>query len=167
MSGIDTTRVADHAGQIASMALDFVEEMKKLEFQHRGKPIHVRIGIHTGPVVTGVADGSIRPSYSIFGETVTTASLMESTGSELRIQISEASYQELRRIGGYLTEERCDHQEAAIDQKTYWLVGRTDKAVQRKEKLGLVNTPLCNRQSIVSLTSTDISIDPSGAGDDP
>lgn len=159
MSGIDSTREADHAGEIASMALDFVEEMKKAEIRHRGKPLHVRIGIHTGPVVTGVASGPIRPSYSVLGETVTTASLMESTGSELRIQISESSYKELRRIGGYLTEERKD--QTAL-MKTYWLVGRTDKAIQRKEGL-MSSTPLCNRQSIISLTSTDIYIDPSPA----
>lgn len=101
------------------------------------------------------------PSYSIFGDTVSIASRLESTSSELRIQISEASYLALQQIGGYITEERNDRDDNE-SFKTYWLIGHTEKAVHRREK-DVLNCPqpLCNRQSIISLTKTDIFIDPS------
>ncbi|KAK4012336.1 hypothetical protein OUZ56_021436 [Daphnia magna] len=65
-----------------------------------------------GDLVTGVVGSTIMPTYSIFGDTVSVASRLESTSSELRIQISEASYQELQQIGGYITEERTDRNDA-------------------------------------------------------
>ncbi len=98
------------------------------------------------------------PTYSIFGDTVSTASRLESTSSELRIQISEASYQALQQIGGYITEERNDKRDAPESFKTYWLIGHTEKAVQRREKNCSDAQRLCDRQSIISLTKTDIVI---------
>lgn len=121
----------------------------------------MKIIVGSGQVATGVVGTSdISPTYSVFGETVSTASRLESTSSELRIQISEASYQALQKIGGYITEERHDGADAMESFKTYWLIGHTEKAVQRREKDSSGGSrPLCNRQSIISLTQTDIFID--------
>ncbi|KAK4023278.1 hypothetical protein OUZ56_008696 [Daphnia magna] len=166
VSGIQPTRGKNSAGEIASMALEVVEKMKGSGIGHRGKPLVVRIGVHTGDLVTGVVGSTIMPTYSIFGDTVSVASRLESTSSELRIQISEASYQELQQIGGYITEERTDRNDAAESLKTYWLIGKTSKAVQRREKDCSSVKSLCNRQSVISLTSTDIYIDHS-IDDDP
>jgi class 3 adenylate cyclase len=51
----------------------------------------LRIGIHTGPVIAGMV-GKRRMSYDIWGDTVNTASRMESSGIENRINISEETY---------------------------------------------------------------------------
>jgi len=46
------------------------------------------------------------PRYCLFGDTVNTASRMESSGEAFRIHISEATRNLLDRLGGYYCEER-------------------------------------------------------------
>jgi class 3 adenylate cyclase len=84
----------DHAQAVAEMALALREEVPR----HRdpdGRPLAVRIGIDTGPVVAGVI-GRRKFSYDLWGDTVNTASRMESRGVEGCIQVTERTYRRLR-----------------------------------------------------------------------
>ncbi len=59
-----------------------------------GRPLALRIGIHSGPLVAGVI-GDSRFVYDLWGDTVNIASRMESHGEPGRIQISQAIHDRL------------------------------------------------------------------------
>jgi class 3 adenylate cyclase len=88
----------DHTEAVVEMALDMMETMAR-----RSDGLSLRIGIHAGPVVAGVL-GSARLSYDVWGDTVNTASRMESHGLPGAIQVSAAIEERLR--GRYRFDER-------------------------------------------------------------
>ncbi|MBK9147837.1 MAG: hypothetical protein IPM12_08470 [Flavobacteriales bacterium] len=63
----------------------------------------IRIGIHTSPVVAGIV-GVKKFQYDIWGDTVNTASRMESSGEVGQVNISEATYALLRDASSPLNE---------------------------------------------------------------
>ena len=76
-------KIEDHASQIASMALDLLHVSGKFRIRHLSSiPLMLRIGMHTGPCCAGVV-GMTMPRYCLFGDTVNTASRMESTGNKI------------------------------------------------------------------------------------
>ncbi len=78
-------------------ALEMVEFVKNIKANPpQGLiPFDIRIGIHTGPVVAGVV-GTKKFQYDIWGSTVNTASVMESRSEPNRVNISSATYQEVK-----------------------------------------------------------------------
>lgn len=92
----------DHAPVIANMALDMQNAIATFNKEYN-QSFSIRIGISTGPVVAGVI-GLKKFAYDLWGDTVNTASRMESHGIAGSIQVCEATYQLLK--DKYLLEKR-------------------------------------------------------------
>jgi class 3 adenylate cyclase len=112
--------VADHAVAIAHMALDMIAGVAAYS-QRTGTNLSIRIGIHTGSVVAGVI-GTKKFIYDLWGDTVNTASRMESTGLPGRIQVTEATYRELHPLFEF--EERGPIEVKGKGQMSVYLLVR-------------------------------------------
>nr|XP_034832190.1 uncharacterized protein LOC117989000 [Maniola hyperantus] len=124
-SGLPVRNGNKHATEIASMALELLEATSMCRLPHRpDQALCMRSGIHTGPCVAGIV-GTKMPRYCLFGDTINTASRMESTGEPMKIQISEDVKRALDKTGLFITTPR-----GVVDVKgkgemtTYWLEGR-------------------------------------------
>ncbi len=117
VGGVPTPR-GDHAAAVAAMALEMRDAIARVG---EGR-LALRIGIHTGPVVAGVI-GTSKYSYDLWGDTVNTASRMESHGAPGLIHVSDACRAALG--DGFELEER-----GVVDIKgkgpmhTWWLKKR-------------------------------------------
>ncbi|XP_049547931.1 uncharacterized protein LOC125959165 [Anopheles darlingi] len=132
-------RTPDHAEQIATMALDLLCQSGHFKVRHLpGVPLQLRIGLHTGPCCAGVV-GLTMPRYCLFGDTVNTASRMESTGSSWRIHMSQQTCNLLEKAGGYVIEPRGPIEiKGKGKMHTYWLLGKKgfDKSLPPPPPIG-------------------------------
>lgn len=120
VGGVPTPR-PDHAEAVAEAALRMLAHVER-HYGRREPPIQLRLGLSTGPVIAGVI-GRHKFTYDLWGDTVNTASRMESAGLPGRIQVSASTYQRLKHRYAFTARG-----EVEIKGKgplpTWWLEGR-------------------------------------------
>ena len=87
-----------HAHDVVNAGLeiqDFLEKLKNERLEQNKLAFEARIGIHTGPVISGVV-GSKKFAYDIWGDTVNTASRLESAGKAGKVNISQSTYERIK-----------------------------------------------------------------------
>uniref|UniRef100_A0A7N8WRU0 Guanylate cyclase n=1 Tax=Mastacembelus armatus TaxID=205130 RepID=A0A7N8WRU0_9TELE len=106
-SGVPNRNGNRHAAEVANMSLDILHSIAAFKITHMPEmKVKIRIGLHSGPVVAGVV-GLMMPRYCLFGDTVTTASHMESSGLPYRIHISLSTVKVLTSLKlGYHIDTR-------------------------------------------------------------
>jgi class 3 adenylate cyclase len=121
VAGLPTPR-DDHADAVAAMALDMQTAIQNFNRRNQ-RHFQIRIGIHSGSVVAGVI-GLKKFIYDLWGDTVNTASRMESHGIAGTIQVSEDTYQLLK--GAYELEPRGSIEiKGKGEMKTYFLTRKS------------------------------------------
>jgi adenylate cyclase len=124
VSGVPVPR-ADHAEALAALALDMRDALAGL-VDPKGRPVPVRIGMASGPVVAGVV-GTRKFFYDVWGDTVNTAARMEQTGEAGRIQVAPDT--RARLDGRFVLAERGTIEvRGKGPMRTWFLEGRKPAA---------------------------------------
>jgi class 3 adenylate cyclase len=129
----------DHAEAVADMALAMVECVKRVGARYPFT-LDIRVGIHSGPAVAGVI-GAKKFSYDVWGDTVNTASRMESHGETGRIQVSRTTADHLRE--GYELERRgVIPIKGKGEMETFYLLG--EKSAPQDDRAADDGLPVAN-----------------------
>ncbi len=115
----------DHAESIAGFAIEMLDILQDYQIERREK-LRVRIGIDSGPVVAGVI-GKKKFIYDLWGDTVNTASRMESHGLPDEIHVTKNTYDLLKDKYEFIERGVVSIKDKG-QMETYLLRGRIESA---------------------------------------
>ncbi|KAJ3232236.1 hypothetical protein HDU81_003112 [Chytriomyces hyalinus] len=94
----ETGQPKDFAINMVECAQRFIEIVKNLDMSDQIQDsIQMRIGVHVGPAVGGVANPAM-PKYSLFGDTVTITGQMEQTSRPMEVHVSAPTYELIKDV---------------------------------------------------------------------
>lgn len=114
--------VPDHAARAVNFSLDILEMVKTFKTV-TNENIQIRIGLNSGPVTAGIL-GELNPHWCLVGDTVNTASRMESTSKAMHIHISESTYKMIKNSNFNISEPDVLTIKGKGTMTTYWVHGR-------------------------------------------
>ena len=162
VTNLEKHQADTHAKVAALFAMDLVAEASKIVIDEDDPDkgfVNVRVGFHSGPVVSNVI-GSLNPRYGLFGDTVNTSSRMESNSQANRILCSETSYKILAEQAPEIPIRRRG--KIAVkgkgDMLVYW-VG------EERGKKPTFATPPMDELALETLGTDDMSETTSGLAD--
>ncbi|MBK9248142.1 MAG: tetratricopeptide repeat protein [Ignavibacteria bacterium] len=129
----------NHAERLASMALAMMEDItlpqEVRDYLPKGTVFHLRIGLHSGEITAGLI-GTGKLAYDIYGDTVNTASRMESHGEPGKIHVSEEFLKKLLMVNGELLMYKADDfSSLTINHLPLTIISRGEIDIKGKGKL--------------------------------